>query len=320
MIPAWILDITRPDVETMKERKDYNGLTKALSHHDPGIQWKAARALGELGEESLNHLIRALEITRNREARIGIIEALGLIGGQRVIAPLAAQMDDRSNEVRWEAAIALGETGQQDAIPVLRNALEDEDKYVRYGAALSLQKLSWQPVTERDQAFLIVGLQDWENLVGLGPSAVEALGNAMRDPDNNVRVEAVKGLGALRVKEAIPTLYRAIRDPDEEVRWEAVQAAPLCGLPMRFLPRALARRPRSRKNPIVAGFLNFMLPGMGYMYIGLWWGVLIFQVDVYATIWTFAATGEFISFILLFPVYLLLGFHAWHRARQMPDL
>ncbi|HOT03904.1 MAG TPA: HEAT repeat domain-containing protein [Methanolinea sp.] len=319
-MPSWITDFSRPDVEALKESRDYHGLTKALSHSDSRIQWKAARALGDLGEESLDYLIGAIDTTWNREARIGIIEALGLIGGPRVVKPLVAQMEDRSNEVRWEAVMALGETGEKAAIPPLRKALEDEDKYVRYGAALSLQTLSWQPETERDEAFLLVGLQEWDTLKGLGSCAVEALANAMRDHDRNVRVEAVKALGALRAKEAIPILYRAIRDPDEEVRWEAVQAAPACGLPMRFLPRALARRPRSRKNPIVAGFLNFMLPGMGYMYIGLWWGVLIFQVDVYATLWTFAATGEFISLTLLFPVYFLLAIHAWFMARKMPDL
>ncbi|HII76267.1 MAG TPA: HEAT repeat domain-containing protein [Methanolinea sp.] len=320
MIPAWILDLSTPDVQAMKERRDYHGLTKALRHRDPRVQWKAARALGDLGEESLDHLIGALETTWNREARLGIIEALGLIGGPRVVSPLVAQMEDRSNEVRWEAAMALGETGDLAAIPALRKALEDEDKYVRYGAALSLQKLSWQPETKRDEAFLRVGLQEWDTLTGPDSYAVEALGNAIRDQDKNVRLEAVKALGALRAREAAPILYRAISDPDEEVRWESVLAAPACGLPLRFLPRALARRPRARKNPIVAGFLNFMLPGMGYMYIGLWWGLLIFQVDVYATLWTFAATGEFISFSVLFPVYLILALHAWYMARQMPDL
>lgn len=319
MIPGWFLDLKRPDVQALKEKKDFHGLIKALRHRDPRIQWQAAHALGDLGEESQDHLIRALEVTWDRDERIGIIEALGLIGGNRVVAPLIAQMDDRSNEVRWEAALALGETGDPAAIPALRRALEDEDKYVRYGAALSLQKLSWQPETETDEAYILVAFQDWESLKGLGPCAVDALRNALMDQDKSVRLEAVKALGALRAREAVPILYRAIRDREEEVRWEAVQAAPACGLPMRFLPRALARRPRG-KSPVVAGFLNFMLPGMGYMYIGLWWGVLIFQIDVYATLWTFAATGEFISFSILIPVYLILGIHAWYRARQMPDL
>ncbi|MCU0631546.1 MAG: HEAT repeat domain-containing protein [Methanolinea sp.] len=319
MIPGWFLDLTIPDVPALKERRDFGGLTSALRHRDPGVQWKAAQALGDLGSEGLDYLIEALG-TRNKEARLGIIEALGMIGDNRALDPLIRQMGDRSNEVRWEAALALGEIGDHAAIPALRKALEDEDKYVRYGAALSLQKLSWQPVNESDEAFLLVGMQDWERLEGHGPDAVQALGNALRDQDRNVRLQAVRALGVLRAREAIPILYRSTRDPDEEVRWEAVQAAPSCGLPMRFLPRALARRPRVRKNPLIAGFLNFMLPGMGYMYIGLWWGVLIFQIDVYATIWTFTTTGEFISFFVLFPIYLILALHAWYMAIQMPDL
>ena len=320
MIPGWMLGLTVPDIPALKEKRDYEGLTRALRHRDLKIQWKAAQALGELGKESVEYLTRALGNTWNREARLGMIEALGMIGDPRAIDPLIGQMGDRSNEIRWEAALALGEVGDPSTIPVLRKALEDDDKYVRYGAALSLQKLSWMPENESEKASLLVGMQEWEKIEGMGPDAVDAIKNALRDPDKNIRLQAVKTMGLLRKKEAIPFLYRAISDPDEEVRWEAVQAAPSCGLPMRYLPRALARRPRSRKNPFIAGFLNFMLPGMGYMYIGLWWGILIFQVDVYATLWTFTTTGELTSLEILFPIYLLLALHAWCMAKKMPDL
>ena len=316
-----------PDIPLMKERKDYRGLTRALRHHDPRVQWKAAQALGELGEVSRDYLIGALGNTWNKEARIGMIEALGMIGDPGAVGVLVSQMSDRSNEIRWEAALALGEIGDPSAIPALRNALGDPDKYVRYGAALSLQKLSWIPDNEKDRAFYLAAMQEWDQIEGMGASAVEAVGNALRDTDRGVRIQAVRTMGLLRKTEAVPFLYRAIGDPDEEVRWHAVQAAPLCGLPMRYLPRALARRPRSRKNPLVAGFLNFVLPGMGYMYLGLWWGILVFQIDVYVTLLIFKATDRYTSlevlftaYFTLFSVYLVLAFHAWFVAKNMPDL
>lgn len=328
MIPGWIYGLTVPDIPELKERKDYEGLTRALRHRDLKVQWNAARALGELGKESVAYLIRMLENTRNRETRLGIIEALGMIRDARAIAPLIAQLEDRSNEIRWETALALGEIGDATAVPALRKALEDKDKYVRYGAALSLQKLSWVPGSESESAFLRVGMQEWEKIAGMGPGAIDALGNAFADYDKNVRIDAVRTMGILQHKEAIPILYRAISDPDEEVRWEAVQAASSCGLPMRYLPRALVRRPRSGKNPLVAGLLNFTLSGIGYMYLGFWWGILLFQIEFYVVVWVLNSisiddlTIEQISIYLLIPVliYLFLATHAWYIAKRMPDL
>ena len=320
MIPAWLYSYTVPDIPSLKERKDYEGLTRALRHRDIKVQWRAAQALGEIGGESVGYLVRALENTWNREARLGIIEALGMIRDTRAVSPLIAQLEDSSNEIRWEASLALGEIGDASAIPALRKALGDEDKYVRYGAALSLQKLSWVPESECEKALLLVGMQDWDKIRGMGTGAIDALTHALRDNNKKVRLEAVQTMGALKQKEAVPALYNTISDKDEEVRWEAVQAASACGLPMRYLPRALMRRPRSRKNPRIAGFLNFMVPGMGYFYLGFWWGILLFQIDVYATLYVYTTTGQFTSVEILFPLYILLGVHAWYMAKKMPDL
>ncbi len=320
MIPGWLYSYSQPDIPSLKERKDYEGLTRALRHRDINVQWRAAKALGEIGEESVPYLIRDLENTWSKEARLGIIEALGMIRDHRAVSSLIAQLGDRSNEIRWEASLALGEIGHTSAIPALRKALEDEDKYVRYGAALSLQKLSWVPESEYETALLLVGMQEWDRIRGMGSSSIDAMANALRDNDRNIRLMAVQTMGALKNKEAIPVLYHAISDRDEEVRWEAVQAASACGLPLRYLPRALMRRPRSRKNPRIAGFLNFMVPGMGYFYLGFWWGILIFQIDIYVTLYIYTTTGHFTSVEILFPIYILLGIHAWVLAKKMPDL
>jgi hypothetical protein len=89
---------------------------------------------------------------------------------------------------------------------------------------------------------------------------------------------------------------------------------------MIHLPRGLSRRPRTRKNPLIAGFLNFMLPGLGYGYLGKWWGVMIFQIDITVTVWLFRYEGEANTYALLLPIYLILALHAWYIAMRMPDL
>lgn len=328
MIPGLFSGYSLPDIPAMKECRDYSGLTRALRHRDLNVQWRAAKALQELGREGVDYLIHTLKNTVNRETRLGIIEALGMIGDPRAVNPLLSQMNDKSNEIRWETALALGEIGDVSATPALRKALDDPDKYVRYGAALALRKLSWTPETESDTAALIVGIQEWEKLEGMGQGVIPAVGNAITDPDRNIRLQAVRTMGSLRMKEFIPMLYRAISDPDEEVRWEAVQAAQSCGIPMRFLPRALARRPRSRKNPLIAGFLNLLLPGTGYMYLGFWWGIILFQLDINATAFIFNfikeekfSPGDSLSiYITLLSIWLIFSVHAWFIAKNMPDL
>jgi HEAT repeat protein len=100
----------RPDIEALKDERDIQGLISALRHPDLGVQWAAAAALGSLGPEAIDHLLRRLP-ARNRAVRLGIIEALGEIGDPRAVEPLIRNLRDPSVEVRWETALALGEIG-----------------------------------------------------------------------------------------------------------------------------------------------------------------------------------------------------------------
>ncbi|MCE5298082.1 MAG: HEAT repeat domain-containing protein [Methanoregulaceae archaeon] len=308
-----------PDIETLKKARNYRGLIKALRHKNLDIQWQASSALAGLGTEGMDHLLSALK-TRNKDIRLGIIEALGEIRDPRAVEPLIGLLRDKDNEVRWEAALALGEMADPRALGPLEGALRDPDRYVRYGSAVALEKMGWSPDEPATLAFLFAGKQEWDMLADMGKDAIPSLDIAAKDNDKSVRMMAVRTLGRIGEEKAIPLLYRAIRDPDDQVRWEAVMASQKCGISPRYLPRALARRPRTRKNPNIAAFLNFVLPGVGYFYLGKWWGILIFQIDIYATVWLFETQGQFITFDYLLPLYGIIAIHAWYIARQMPDL
>jgi HEAT repeat protein len=308
-----------PDVDTLRQQKDIPALILALRNNDFEIQTSAARALGSLGTEGINELILALK-DRNRDVRLGIIEALSVIRDQRAVPPLIELLNDRSSEVRWETAIALGEIGGPDTTSALKNALRDPDKYVRYGAASALSKIGWNPVSDEERAFYYVGIQEWQAVQNCGPAAISALSLVLHDQDSSVRLQAIEILGSIGDKKAIPALMQSLRDENADVRWKTVLASPKCGISVMHLPRGLSRRPRLKKNPLIAGFLNFMLPGLGYGYLGKWWGIMIFQIDITATVWLFRYQGEVSSYGLLFPVYLVLAFHAWYIAKKMPDL
>ncbi len=303
----------------MKQHKDIHGLIQALMYKDLDVQWRAAEALGEMGADGTDHLLQALQ-SRNKHVRLGVMEALGEIKAREAVQPLTNAIHDPDNEVRWEAALALGEIGDDRAIPSLVEGLKDRDRFVRYGAAVALDKFQWQPDNDTLHAYLHLGKQEWKEMVAIGEAAIEPLSVAMTDQDYEIREKAVRALGAIGSDKAIPLIYRSLSDASDNVRWNAVKAAPRVGLSLAYLPRGLSLRPRLRKNPYIAGFLNFVLPGMGYFYLGKWWGIIIFQIDVYATTLVFATNGEFTTYGLNYPVYFILAAHAWYMASKMPDL
>jgi len=308
-----------PDVEAMKREGDIRGLMKAFRHPDTGVQWRAAEALGSLGPDAIHQLIRGLR-TRNRAVKLGIIGALGEIKDPQAVEPLLREFQNPSAEVRWETALALGEIGDTRAISPLVISLHDQDRFVRYGAALALGKLHWIPGSDEERALYFLGLQDWEGLATLGPPAIPALDLALKDREKTVRRRAVETLGKLRNEAAIPAIFRGLKDLDEDVRWQAVLAGPRCGINIMHLPRGLSLRPRLRKSPSIAAFLNCVLPGMGYFYLGRWWGILIFQIDITATLWLFAFAGEQPSYSILLPIYCILAVHGWFLAKRMPEI
>ncbi len=310
----------KSDIKSMRERKDFNGLILALAEPETDIQWQAAEALGELGKEDLTPLIRAIR-KKNRNIRLGIIEAFGRIRDPTTVPLLIEALSDQSPEVRWEAALALGEIGEAGAVSALVTALHDTDRYVRYGAAQALQTLRWIPRGEAEQAFLFLGKQEWDRLVALGDEAVDPLCLALHDRDAGVRAHAVETLGRVGSAKAIPELYAALSDDNEVVRWEAVKAARICGMPLSRLPRGLSKRKKHGQSPWVAALLNFLLPGIGYLYLGRWWGILLFQIELYATTLSILYETDTLVVTLIFlPFWIFFTVHAWYIAKQIPEL
>jgi hypothetical protein len=308
----------KPDVGALAKKRDILGLIRALYSRNPVIQSAAVHALGDIGPEAVGPLVQALA-KKNRNLRLGAIGALAEIKDSGALSALADMMKDPASEVRWQAAIALGEMGSTEANLPLLKGLEDRDKYVRYGSALSLKKNGYLPLDEAGRAWYYAAMQDWEGLRALTSSALPPLFNLVRDTDSDVRVHAVRVLGDIGDPEAGPALIRLLGDADRQVRWEAAIASQKCGIAPIYLPRGLYQRPRIQKNPLIAGFLNFMLPGLGYGYLGKWWGIMIFQIDITATVWLFNVQGESNTYEVLFPLYLLLAIHAWYLAKHMPE-
>jgi HEAT repeat protein len=309
------------DIERLKRENDIHGLIRLLKDRDYTTQWKAAEALGTMGDVSLGHLTNALR-DPDRDVRLGAIEALGQLREPSAVPALIHVLGtDRNTEIRWAAALALGEIGDQESVPSLVREQRDPDKYVRYGAAIALDRLGWVAQDPDDRTWYLIARQDWSQLKKEPEISTKALIRATRDRDTRVRTEAVETLGDHADPLACEAIEPVLKDRDSGVLWKAVTSFQKCSVPALYIPMGLAKRPRFGKNPWVAAFLNFFFVGLGYNYLGMWWGFLLFQTNL--TIILLASIqmgGPLVPTVASYSVSALFSTHSWLMARSMPEM
>ena len=310
-----------PDIGSLAKNRDADGLIRLLEHRSYTVQWRAADALGSLGASATLPLLGAIS-SRSAAVRIGAVEALGAIRDSRSVGPLSYLLEhDRVSEVRWVAALALGMSGDPHAIPRLVQSLRDPEKYVRYGAAKALELPGWTPSEPDAQAWFYLALQDWVSLENLGDPAEDPLIKMTRDADEDTRQHAVTLLGRIsgspRARDACE---RALRDDNALVRWEAVLSAQGCGVLVTRIPWGLSKRPRPGKNPWAAAVLNFFFIGLGYNYLGYWWGFLVFMSYLSLIVLTQLQLGPFVPYLIAYPITALFAVQTFYLAKRMPDM
>lgn len=74
-----------------------------------------------------------------------------------------------------------------------------------------------------------------------------------------------------------------------------------------------------KKNPATAAILNFLIAGIGYMYLGKWaWGILAFIFIGGVLGSTFLILGGFVIGTLLYlPIDFALAWHAYKLAEEI---
>ena len=181
-----------PDAETRRD-----AVNRLRLMENAAAARVAATALGDQSEIVRAVACEAVAYTTDEEAA-------------RFLTPLL-QPTEKSEYVRREAAFALGEAVSKSAVPALMQVLQTDKKpSVRAATAISLGKIA----DER---------------------AIDALSQTLLLPDNKknrrlvdefVRRSAVRSLGEIRRKEAVPTLIAVLRDGSnaDDVRREAAFA------------------------------------------------------------------------------------------------
>ena len=309
-----------PDIEALKAKQDIKGLIGLLDHRNADIQWQSADALGSMGTIATQSLVAAVN-HRKIAVRLGAIEALGTIRDQRTCKPLIYLLEqDENAEVRWVAALALGNLGSPDAIGPLVKALKDPDRYVRYGAAQALQALSWIPQNETEQAYYSIAFQDWNQVAQIGPGATGPLIEILRDNNATTRADIVEVLGEIGDVRSQRACELVLKDPSSTVRWKAILTSKKCGVPDTHLPRGLSKRPRTGQNPWAAAILNFLFLGLGYNYLGYWWGFLVFMSYMSILVLTQMELGPFIPYLIAYPVTALFAVQTFFMAKRKEQM
>src|SRR3989440_3889145 len=125
--------------------------------------------------------------------RENAIYILGLLESPVATLMLIQALNDQVPSVRMQAAKALGRVGDPVAVPALLNALRSADEQF--------------------------GSQIFSALVRLGRAAVPALLDASNSHSTWMRWQAIRALGAIRDRRALPVLVSALSDADHSVAW-----------------------------------------------------------------------------------------------------
>ncbi len=311
----------RTDIGALRKDGDARALISYLAIKDEVLRQKAIDALVELGPRKADILEKTATRHRNLRVRLGAIEVLGAQGLPEYSGPLATILrTDRNDECRWAAALALGLIADTGAVKALVDALGDHSKYVRYGASVSLDALGWEPGSDEERISYLIAGEKWDDIVRLRDIPAGPLVRASRDADPNIRIAALGTIGKLERPDTGVACTSALQDRDGRVRWQASLALQHCGVSRLHLPLALSRWPRSR-DPRVAALLNLLFLGLGYNYLGKWWGFLLFQL--YAT--TTAILLIFVTGMQLFlpvlsvPYSIPFAVHAYYIGKKMEE-
>ena len=185
----------KPNTEKLKEKRDVEGLIKALEHRDETVQEEAAVALGDIGESGVEPLIQVLKDGYLPTQRATAVKALDKIGWEPKNDTEKAYY--LITKDRWDEVVKIGEPAVEPLIQ-----------------ALKYNFLDW-PV-RRAAATALGGIRD--------ERAVEPLIWALKHQHYEVRATAAKALAEIGDERAVEPLVQVLKDQNIEVREAAEEA------------------------------------------------------------------------------------------------
>jgi HEAT repeat protein len=218
-------------------------LLSLLGDEDSGVRYRAALALGQLGNDSSEVVSSLLSLLGDKESyghATRIASALGQLGNNssEVVSSLLSLLGDKESAVRDSAASALGKLGNNssEVVSSLLSLIRDKEWNVRYSAASALGQLGNNSSDVVNNLLSLLGDEEW-NVRCCAASALGQLGNASADVVSslvsllgdkkwNVRCDAASALGQLgnTSAEVASSLLSLLDDEEWDARDSAASA------------------------------------------------------------------------------------------------
>jgi HEAT repeat protein len=180
----------------------------------------AIEILGELKSKAAVPRLLGFLNDMRRDLRKASVSALGCIGEPEVVEPLLdISRRDIDSHVRMAAVIALGNMKAKDAYVPLVEMLE----YERYHDIIEAIVNS---LLQIDAESFLSGIDGYSRNVRLsiikGIRDISILKTFIQDPDRQIRIMAIQGIGKIGGHEATDILVEFLKDKDPEIRKAAL--------------------------------------------------------------------------------------------------
>ncbi len=203
-------------------------LLEALGDTEPWVRYQAVRAIERhASPEAVEPLAQLVRSDSAIPVRAAAIEALGAIGGSRVVALLAPLVDAEEADLARSAIAALGRIAHPDAILPLLEALRSPDVMRRVEAAAALGRhaesgvvelLQWTAAVDPDPRVVQAAVDALERMAT--PEALAALLSLSADPGRHeVCIRALARPSQGRIE----ALARGLHHPNPAVRCAVVE-------------------------------------------------------------------------------------------------
>ncbi|MGB2599454.1 MAG: HEAT repeat domain-containing protein, partial [Candidatus Omnitrophota bacterium] len=150
---------------------------------------------------------------RSEFIQLGVIKALGDIGGDSAFGFIVFSTGNSKEKIREAAVLALEKMGDKRSVDALVGLLSSKNRWTRRNAAESLDRLKWQPADQDQQILYLIAAEKWEDLARVGETAIPFLEKMEEDGNDIVRgrgaitIRMIRGkITDLKVQEAIDVL------------------------------------------------------------------------------------------------------------------
>lgn len=193
------------------EDQTFDVLIEALQNESGVVRQQASIALGKIGDDRAVEPIAVLLDYEDPGVRFHVPVALEMIGGEKIIEPLHKALGNETAKVRSAAANILGKMEDETGIDLLVGLLADNDSYVKTSATDVLKKIGKPAVPK------LIEVLDTE-AKNISLPITDSIGDKIGDEYEKalakqaaLQVSAASILGSINDTRAVKPLLEAMR-------------------------------------------------------------------------------------------------------------